>query len=122
MGTREGESLKKGDICLIILAVIFLVMWFIPKEQGGEAAIYVDGKIYKRISLEKDSETAVSSEFGENTVLVKNGVVTIVHADCPDKLCVRQGKISKEGETITCLPNKLTVTVYGVENTVELIG
>ncbi len=105
--------MKKGDICLIILAVIFLVMWFIPKEQGGEAAIYVDGKIYKRISLEKDSETAVSSEFGENTVLVKNGVVTIVHADCPDKLCEKE-KVDSSGGSIVCLPNRLSIII---ENT-----
>ena len=27
--------------------------------------------------------------------------------------CVKQGKIDQTGETITCLPNRLTVTVYG---------
>ena len=43
-------------------------------------------------------------------------------ANCPDKLCVKQGKISKDGETITCLPNKVTVTVYGEDDFVELEG
>ena len=42
-------------------------------------------------------------------------------ADCPDKLCVRQGKIHRNGETITCLPNKLTVTVIDEEGEVDLV-
>lgn len=105
--------MKKGDIFLIIIAVAFLVLWFIPKEQGCEAAIYVDGKIYKRISLEKDSEISVSSEFGENTVSVENGVVTIAHADCPDKLCKKE-KLDTSGGSIVCLPNRLSIII---ENT-----
>ena len=40
----------------------------------------------------------------------------LVDADCPDKLCVHQGKIDKTGEVITCLPNKLTVTVIGADS------
>ncbi len=105
--------MKKGDIFLIIIAVAFLFLWFIPKEQGGEAAIYVDGKIYKRIPLDKDAEILVSSEFGENTVSVKNGVVTINHTDCPDKLCEKE-KIDSSGGSIVCLPNRLSIII---ENT-----
>lgn len=105
--------MKKGDIFLIIIAVAFLFLWLIPKEQGGEAAIYVDGKIYKRIPLEKDCEINVKSEFGTNTVSVKNGTVTIIHADCPDKLCEKE-KIDSSGGSIVCLPNRLSVII---ENT-----
>lgn len=32
-------------------------------------------------------------------------------ADCPDHLCVKKKAISKEGESIICLPNKVVVTV-----------
>ena len=34
-------------------------------------------------------------------------------ADCPDRLCVKQGSISKNGESIVCLPHKVIVTVTG---------
>jgi hypothetical protein len=35
---------------------------------------------------------------------------------------VHQGRISKTNQVITCLPNKLTVTVYGAEEGVELVS
>lgn len=114
--------MKKGDIFLIIIAVAFLFLWFIPKEQGSEAAIYVDGKIYKRISLEKDCEININSEFGENTVSVKNGTVTIVHSDCPDKLCEKE-KVDSSGGSIVCLPNRLSVIIENtkIENKADVL-
>ena len=33
----------------------------------------------------------------------------------PDKLCVKQGEISKAGESIICLPNRIIVSVEGGE-------
>ena len=34
-------------------------------------------------------------------------------ADCPDGTCVRQGAIQTPGETIVCLPHRVTVTIVG---------
>ncbi|MFR4337598.1 MAG: NusG domain II-containing protein [Lachnospira pectinoschiza] len=34
-------------------------------------------------------------------------------ADCPDKLCVKTGMISKTGETIVCLPHRVVVEIIG---------
>ena len=39
----------------------------------------------------------------------------MVEADCPDKLCVHQKAISKNNETIICLPNKVVVQVTSGE-------
>ena len=35
----------------------------------------------------------------------------MIEADCPDQLCVHQKAISKDRETIVCLPNKVVVEV-----------
>lgn len=104
--------MKKGDICLIVIAVIFLALWFIPPEKGGEAAIYVDGELYKSISLDENTEVTVNSKFGKNTVAIKDGEVYITHADCPDRLCEKE-KLSSSGGSIVCLPNRLSVVIEG---------
>lgn len=107
--------MKKGDIAIIIIAVIFLVLWLIPKPAGDTVTITVNGEFYKSVPLNRDTEIVVESEFGKNTVIVKNGEVYVEGADCPDKLC-QKDKISKNGESIVCLPNRLSVTVEGEKN------
>jgi len=37
----------------------------------------------------------------------------VTDADCPDRLCVKQRAISKQGETIVCLPHRLIVKIEG---------
>ena len=102
--------MKKGDICLIIIAAIFLFLWFFPKNQGSDVKIYVDGKLYKKMPLDKDARITVESEFGKNTVLIKNSVVTVTDADCPDRLCEKE-RISKSNKSIVCLPNRLSIVI-----------
>ena len=46
---------------------------------------------------------------------VEDGAASVTEADCPDKICVEQGRVRYTGQCITCLPNKLTVTLEGGE-------
>jgi len=50
---------------------------------------------------------------GENTLVIRDGRADIVAADCPDRLCVHQPSITRDGESIICLPHRITVTVEG---------
>ena len=112
--------MKKGDVALIVIAVVCLVLWLIPKPEGESVTIMVDGEVYKTIPLDTDTEIVVESEFGKNTVVVKNGKVFVADADCPDKLC-EDSKISKSGESIVCLPNRLSVTIETEEKEADVI-
>lgn len=116
--------MKKRDLILIVsillISIVLLLVLQLNKEPGAGVIVRVDGKEVARYPLTRNGTYSLNG--GTNTLYIEDGKAWLTDADCPDKLCVRQGKISKEGETITCLPNKLTVTVYGVENTVELIG
>ena len=104
--------MRKGDITLIIIVVIFLMLWLIPKPNGGNVIISVDGEVYKKISLTENSEIPVESKFGKNTVIIKDGEVFVTDTNCPNKLC-QKDKISKGGESIVCLPNRLSITIEG---------
>ena len=37
----------------------------------------------------------------------------MIEADCHDSLCIYQGKISKVGQSLVCLPNKVMVEIKG---------
>lgn len=84
------------------------------RSGGTTAKIYVDGKLYKSIDLTgvRESYTVdIDSENGHNTILVEHGKISMQSADCPDKLCVKQGAIKDGKMPIVCLPHKISVSV-----------
>ena len=116
--------MKKRDVILIaavliIAAVLFLVVE-LTKKDGAGVIVKVDGKQVAEYSLSENATYELNG--GTNILVIENGKAFLKDANCPDKLCVHQGKISRTGEVITCLPNKLTVTVYGAEESLDLIS
>lgn len=108
--------MKKKDIiltvCLLIVAaVIYLIIRITGHSEGNQAVVTVAGKEYGVYRLDENKEFKVKSENGYNIIVISDGKVYIKDADCPDKYCVHQGKISKSGETLICLPHKLSVEV-----------
>lgn len=54
-----------------------------------------------------------------NLIRIRDGSVYVAEADCPDKLCLRMRAISKENESIVCVPSGLKVEVRGVKNDLD---
>ena len=69
--------------------------------------------------LSEDQEIPI----GEGNILaISGGEAFMKWADCPDKLCIHQRKIS-HAETIACLPNRVTVRVIsGAASNVDSIA
>jgi hypothetical protein len=114
--------MKKKDFifigAIILTAIILFAAFSLVRDKGSYVIIRIDGVEVAKYSLNENGEYLLNG--GSNILVIKDGKAYIKYADCPDKLCVKLGEISKQGEVITCLPNKLTVTVYGAENDVEI--
>ena len=46
-----------------------------------------------------------------NVVIISGGTVVVSEASCKNQVCVKHSAISKPGESIVCLPNRLTVNI-----------
>ena len=117
--------MQKKDLVLIGAILLLILIAFaavgLMKEEGAYVVVRVDGEQVARYSLLQEGEYALNG--GTNILRIEGGKAYLTSADCPDHLCVNQGKIDQTGETITCLPNRLTVTVYGAgEDDIELVG
>ena len=116
--------MKKRDIILIasilVIAIALFLIVELTKEEGAGVTVKVDGVKVAEYSLTANGTYPLNG--GTNILVIEDGRAYLSDANCPDKLCVHQGKISRTGETITCLPNKLTVTVFGAEESVDLIS
>ena len=113
----------RNDIILIsvivIISVALLLVWKLVYLKGQDTdsdacvEVTINGRAYGTYPLSKDDTIEIKNGDGDvtNTLVIKGGVADMTSADCPDHLCVKQKAISKEGESIICLPNKVVVTV-----------
>mgnify|MGYP001024328138 FL=1 len=106
--------------CRCCLAAILL-----PRHQEGTyiADVYQDGILILSIPLDQASslggQEVVFPVEGKdhcyNQIEIRDGAIGITAADCPDKLCVRQGFLHTPGIPITCLPNRLVIQIRPAE-------
>ncbi len=115
-----NKRFGKNDLILLVVllavaALGFYFFYFRSRPQGGQVQITIDGTVYGTYSLGKEQEIQIPDASGAttNVLLIKDGMAKMIEANCPDKLCEYQNAISKSGESIICLPNKVVVTVTG---------
>ena len=112
----KNEKIRRDVIFIAALLIIsaLLFIFLHHNEVGAGVVVRVEGTEIARYSLSEDGTYPLNG--GTNILVIENGEAYLSDADCPDKLCVRQGSVKYTGECITCLPNKLTVTVFGAED------
>lgn len=106
---RNSLLLLAGLLLFALLAGIFYRK--VLQEEGTTVVVTVDGTEYYRGSLFTEKELQIGAG---NTLLIRAGKADMIFADCPDQVCVNHEPISKVGETIICLPNKVAVTIENV--------
>ena len=113
----KQKTLKNDIVLILALLLLALLAWGalrLTKKPGGEAVVTVDGVLVATLPLSIEARLPVGAERGFlNVVEVADGRVRVLEADCPDRLCVRQGWIRYDGESIVCLPHKLIVSIRG---------
>ena len=65
---------------------------------------------------------AIKAVGAQNVLVVENGAIYMASADCPDKTCVLRGKIHLSGESIVCLPHKISVVIRGAGDGPDLVS
>lgn len=100
---------------LAVCAGAFIALKYLAPE-GTVARISIDGELLETVDLSRVTEAYdidIDTEFGHNTVHVEPGAISVTDADCPDGICVRQGKLTTAGVPIVCLPHRLVIEIYG---------
>jgi len=110
--------MKRNDLILagaiLVVAIAALIFLNLNKKEGSTVIVRVDGKVYKEFPLEVDATYEIEgANGGTNLLVIQDGHADIVDASCPDKVCVDQMQIDKNGETIVCLPNKIVIEIKG---------
>ena len=103
--------IKRSDIIIfaaVIAAAAAIFGIFRLNESNGTSVLITE----KNQTVYKGSiRTDKTVELSGNTGVIKDGYAIVSQADCKNQICVIHKKISKKGETIVCLPNKVIVEI-----------
>lgn len=117
----KKNRIKRADIILTVVFLIIALLFFVCynlffHKTGTMVKVMADGKTIETLPLNKDITITINGyNNGTNVLQIKDGFASVTWADCPDKLCQKQKKISHNGESIVCLPNKIIISVISDE-------
>lgn len=114
------KNKKVVSIILITAIVVVCIVWIICSNfagvKGAMAVVKVSGETVCTLNLYENTFVNID---GKNNiklkVVVKDGFAYVESSECPDKICVHKGKISKTNENIVCLPAEIVVEIQGEE-------
>lgn len=122
---------KKNDMILIVALLSIALLMGIgfsffrgTTTENAVAVVTIDGKEFGRYPLDTDVEERIELPDGSyNVLVIQDGVADMRSASCPDQICVKHRDIKKKSESITCLPNKVIITIEnGEESDVDFMG
>ena len=104
--------MKKGDkiltVCIVLSLIISFSVWFFCKDKiGSKVIVTQNGEVVYEASLFENKTVKLKG----NTIEIKNGKVAVTWADCKNQICKNHKQISKKGESIICLPNKVIAQI-----------
>ncbi len=109
---------KKSDLILVLaILIIGILSMFIYKYnftgKPARAEIYYKSQLIKTVELDKGIDKEFSIPQNENVIfhLEKGGSICFEHSDCPDKICVKTGKLHSVGQSAACLPNEIFLKI-----------
>ena len=105
-------------IIVFVLALsLTLIVCFSDNQSGAQqCVIEVDGKEYARFDmtlLTEEKVIDIDSQYGRNVVVIDRGGVSVTESSCPDGSEVKSGRITKPGQSLICLPNRVVVRLEG---------
>ena len=121
MKRTTAKNKIRNDIVFILVLVLAVclvgLLWILLREEGDSVQVAVDGRVIGvyYLSEEQTIEIAAFDGEGHNVLSIRDGKARMETADCPDGICADHRAISKNGESIVCLPHKVVVTVITQE-------
>lgn len=132
MSTKPLIKLKPtlwdGAVAVAILALavgLGAFMWHQSQTAGDHLTCVIswDGQVVQTVELSK-VEKYMTVSVGKPTVCVVElmpNQVRMKSSDCASQACVHTGWISRAGQSIVCLPNRVVVELTGGTSDVDVV-
>lgn len=103
-------------IAVTLLSAAGLIIYRAFAPQGERAIIEVENRPVQTVYLTPGGEPrtiSVQGRMGESLIGVDGEFIYMIESACPDKVCIHMGRISRAGQVVVCLPNRVVIRITG---------
>lgn len=120
-----NRLVRPGDLPVLALATFLVVGLFFnawTKPAGSTLVVRAQGKVMVRTTLARDGDYAVPGKLGISRIEVRQGRARVSADPGFRQICVRQGWVSRAGETALCLANEVSLEIGGAGKAFDSIN
>ncbi len=117
---KNLKFFSRFDAILIIAVLAAVGAWLgfqslAPK--AAKAVVLVHGRRYETLTLDKAATFDIKWD-GVHIMTVKTepGKVRVTYSTCKAQICVHTGWISRDGQSIVCVPNQVIIYTEGAKS------
>lgn len=110
------RHIRHGDWLALLGGTMFTCWLALTFWHGGapdRAVIRSGGKIFSEVALDHDQIIHVPGPLGISTIAIHDKQARVASDPSPRQYCVRQGWLRQAGEIAVCLPNQVSLELYG---------
>lgn len=118
---RILQQSKWGDYVVAAMFVVFASasVWLpslAPENpQARLAQVTIANRRARDIDLRQPQTVSFQGLRGEVIVEVTGRRIRVRSSVCPNQFCVKQGFVSRPGQMLVCVPNRLVILITGTQ-------
>ncbi|MCL2349869.1 MAG: NusG domain II-containing protein [Defluviitaleaceae bacterium] len=105
------------SIVVISIIILTTILAFAIIAHGDNriqdmiVIISVQDETLHVVDLNQNEMFTIVTTYGENTILIENGRVSMTSSNCADSICMSMRPIYRLHESIVCIPNRIHIKI-----------
>jgi len=110
---KAARVFDRAVVALLLVGALAGIWWSLHHVAGDELVVEHNGDVVYVAPLNEEKRVVIPGELGPTILHVAAGEAWVAAASCPGKICMRMGKIHRQGDVVACLPNRLLLRIRG---------
>ena len=113
-------KLNLADTIIFLFACLFTLWLYLNLwSDNGEAGqaetllVHIAEQAPQEFSLKEDRIIDIKGVLGSSFIEIKQGKARFIHSQCRNQFCVLHGWVTTTGDTVACLPNRISISMKG---------
>jgi len=116
-----------GDLLILLVSVGLLLfaslaVWQTNDTRPDRLVIASGGKIVSELDIHQDQVVEIDGLLGVSELEIRDGRARFRDSPCSNRQCILRGWVSESGDTVICLPNRISATITGVDTYYDAVN